>query len=258
MHTIDTFLFAMYWLALERTPYSAEVNSGTGENLPPPSEQSSWAKWGGIAALFEASAYLFGFLMMALVFASAGDAASSAQDRLEHLLQHQELYQLWMMVIYVFFGIALVPLVAALERQLPTTVHPLKQCSTLFGYVWVVLVIASGMIGQVGLAAAGRLYDTNTHTASTVWATIEAVQDGLGGSVEIVGGLWVLLVSLLAYREEKLTTFINSTGLVVGIAGVLTVLPGLTFLGAVFGLLQIIWFSSLGIHLIRLHHERTS
>lgn len=251
MRTIDTYLFAMYWLTLGRVPYAAEVNSGKGKNLPPPSEQSSWAKWGGIAALFEASAYLFGFLMMVLVFAPAEDAASSAQGRLEHLLQHQELYQLWMMVVYVFFGIALVPLVAALERQLPATDHPLKQCSTLFGYVWVVLVIASGMIGQVGLAAAGRLYDTNTRTASTVWATIEAVQDGLGGGVEIVGGLWVLLVSLLAYREEKLTTFINIMGLIVGAAGVLTVLPGLAFLGVVFGLLQIIWFSSLGILLLK-------
>lgn len=212
---------------------------------------NEWAKWGGIAALFEALVYIFGFTLLVFVLAPEQQTALSGQERLQYLLNHQQAYRLWMMVIYVFFGIALVPLVSSLHRQLQIIDHPLNQCATIFGYVWVVLVMASGMIGQVGLETAGRIYPNDPKMAGIIWATLEAVQDGLGGGVEVIGGLWVLLISIHAFKQAKLTLFINSTGLLVGCAGILTIIPGLSFLGAVFGLVQIIWFIGLGIHLLR-------
>lgn len=60
--------------------------------------------------------------------------------------------------------------------------NPLAVCSSLFGYVWVVFVIASGMIGKVGLSTTGRLYSNNSRVAGIVWAVLEAVQDSLGGT----------------------------------------------------------------------------
>lgn len=226
-------------------------------SLQSPPEENTWAKWGGIAALFEALAYVFGFLMMVFVLAPEEGTDLSHQEKLQHLLHHQRAYHLWMTIIYIFFGIALVPLIGAIQRQWRATDHPLGQCNSVFGYVWVVLVIASGMIGKVGLTTAGRLYPNDARAGGIVWTTMEAVQDGLGGGVEIVGGLWVLLVSLLAFRQAKLTPFINILGLIVGSAGVLTIVPGLTTLGVVFGLAQIVWFVSLGIHLLRMTDYNT-
>lgn len=213
--------------------------------------ESKWLKFGGWAAIFEAFAYIFGFAMLVGILAPSADAELTSLERLSFLLEHKQVYRLWMTIIYILFGIALVPLVGALHRQLAANDDPLRQCGTVFGYVWVVLVIASGMVGQVGLEAAGRIYIQDTEQAGMVWATIEAVQNGLGGGVEVVGGLWVLLFSIVAWRQTKLSRFINIVGLLVGGAGVLTIIPGLGSLGAVFGLLQIVWFAALGIHLLR-------
>ena len=85
----------------------------------------------------------------------------------------------------------------------------------------------------------------------SAWVAISAVQDGLGGGVEIVGGLWVLLISVSALRSNVFPKALNCIGIVVGIAGLLTIIPPLGDLGAVFGLGQILWFVWIGIHMLR-------
>jgi hypothetical protein len=73
----------------------------------------------------------------------------------------------------------------------------------------------------------------------------------LGGAVELPGGLWLLLVSWAAWRGGELPKGLNYLGLLVGAAGVLTAVPTLGELGAVFGLGSIVWFLWLGIVLLR-------
>jgi hypothetical protein len=78
------------------------------------------------------------------------------------------------------------------------------------------------------------------------------VIEGLGGGVELVGGLWVLLISWAALRTGELGRVLNYLGVVVGVAGILTIVPALAEVGAmVFGLGQIVWFVWLGIVMLR-------
>lgn len=206
---------------------------------------------GAFAALTEAVAYLIGFAILIFFLSPEGGDDISATERLAFFLEHKNLYQIWMLIIYVVFGIALGPLVAALHDRMRESSSSGLRFGTLFGYVWVVLVIASGMIANVGLEAVARIYPADGRQATTVWIALEAVQNGLGGGVEVVGGLWVLLISRTALQTGKLPATLNYIGLVVGAAGILTLLPGLGMLGAVFGLLQIVWFASLGLYLLR-------
>ena len=74
----------------------------------------------------------------------------------------------------------------------------------------------------------------------------------IGGGVEVVGGLWVLGISAAALRSRAvLPNSINLLGLVVGVCGAVTIVPVLSEMGAVFGLLQIVWFVGVGIVLLR-------
>ena len=75
--------------------------------------------------------------------------------------------------------------------------------------------------------------------------------DGLGGGIEVVGGLWVLLVSWAALWARGLPRALNYLGMVIGVSGLLTVVPVLEVLGAVFGLGLIVWFAWLGIVMLR-------
>jgi hypothetical protein len=78
------------------------------------------------------------------------------------------------------------------------------------------------------------------------------VQQGLGGETEIVGSLWILLVSWAALRAGGLSRALAYFGVVVSVAGLVTVVPPLRELaGPVFGLGTIVWFAWLGIVMLR-------
>jgi hypothetical protein len=77
------------------------------------------------------------------------------------------------------------------------------------------------------------------------------VPEALIGRVEVVGGIWMLLVSWAALRAGRHPRALNSLGVVVGVAGVLTVVPALEVLGIGFRLGEIVWIVWLGIVMVR-------
>ena len=61
----------------------------------------------------------------------------------------------------------------------------------------------------------------------------------------------MLLISWVALQAGGLPKALNYLGIVVGIAGILSALPGLGEVGLIFGLIQIVWFIWLGIVMLR-------
>ena len=61
----------------------------------------------------------------------------------------------------------------------------------------------------------------------------------------------MLLISIASLRSSALPGALSYLGLMIGAAGILTVVPSLAELGTAFGLGQIIWFAWLGIIMIR-------
>jgi hypothetical protein len=104
-----------------------------------------------------------------------------------------------------------------------------------------------------GLVAAIRIRDAAQ--ATSAWVAIDANGNGLGGGVELVGGVWVLLISAASSRSAAFPKVLGYLGVVVGLAGVLTVVPMLKDLATVFGISQILWFASIGIVMLRRIHS---
>jgi hypothetical protein len=208
-------------------------------------------KIGGIAALLEALVYLVGFAVVATLFNPGDLEAWSQEQKLSYLLQRRSIFQTWNIFIYVVFGAILVVLTVALHERLRTKAGALISIATSFGLIWSGLVIASGMVASVGLEMVTKLYAQDAGQALAVWAAVGAVQDGLGGGVEIVGGLWILLVSAASYQTHALPRLLCYLGFVVGLAGLLTVAPPLGELGAVFGLVGILWFAWIGVVMLQ-------
>jgi hypothetical protein len=73
---------------------------------------------------------------------------------------------------------------------------------------------------------------------------------GLSGT-EFVGSTWILLVSWAALRGGEFPKAMNYLGIVIGLAGLLTVVPALEMMALIFGLGQIVWFIWLGIVMLR-------
>ena len=205
---------------------------------------------GGLAALYEAAAYIIGMVFLILVVDYS--AVVDPIQKVALLAENQTLMYIMTLVIYVAFGIFLVVLALALFERLKAGAPAMAQTATAFGLIWAGLVIAAGMIFNIGMGTVVGLYGTDPAQAATVWLAIEAVFEGIGGGNEIVGGLWVLLVAWAALRAGEFPRLLNYIGLLVGVAGILSAIPALGEIGgAIFGLGQIVWFVWIGIDLLR-------
>jgi hypothetical protein len=207
-------------------------------------------KWGGIAALLHAAAYIVGMVLgVTLIFPVLGSAPG---QYLAFLVDNQALLYLWNLISYWGSAITLVVMALALYDRLKTGSPALMQVATVFGLIWAALIIGSGnlMLHDIGVLA--DLYGKDPTQAGTAWATLEAVENGIVSGNELVGSLWVFLLSLAAFRTGGLTRALNSLGLVVGGAGILTIIPVLAdTVVMVFGLGMIAWSIWVGIVLLR-------
>ena len=207
-------------------------------------------KMGGVAALYEATAYLMGFVFYVFVVNYSGVVEPAQKVAL--LVDNQVSLYLLTLFVYVVFGVFLVVLALALFERLKTGSPAMMQIATAFGLIWAGVVIASGMIFNIGMVSVIDLYGKNPVQAATVWLAIDSVFEGIGGGNEILGSLWILLVSWAALRTRELPRALNYIGVVIGVAGILSVAPALSDLGgAIFGLGQIVWFVWLGIVMLR-------
>jgi hypothetical protein len=204
-------------------------------------------KVGGVTALLEATIYISAFVFFGAFWNFPADADSV--QKFAFLAENQGLLSIVNFIMYVLFGILLAVLVLALHERLKMNAPILSQIASIFGVVWVGLVIASGMISNIGLAAALELSVREPEQAMTLWRAIYAVVEGLGGGNEIVGGLWVLLLSIAALKGKELHKTLSYLGLFVGIVGILTIYPAEVFT-EVFGISQIVWFSWLGVSML--------
>ena len=207
-------------------------------------------KSGGISALMEALIYLAGMIFFLLVVDYT--AVTDPLQKVTLLVDNQAMLYVMNLLIYVIFGVLLIILALALHDRLKASSPALMQVGTALALIWAGLVIASGMVANIGTAVAVNLYSTDPAQASTVWLAIEAVADGIGGGNEIVGGLWTLLVSWAAIRSGEFPRLLNYLGLIVGAAGVVSAIPALGEIGGmIFGLGQLVWFAWLGVAMLR-------
>lgn len=206
-------------------------------------------KIGGVAALINATAYVVGFGLALTLLAPVLD--SDPGQYVAFLADNQTLMHIWHLIIYIVAGVFMVPLVLALHERLKADSPALVQSATAFGLIWAGLIIASGMllINDAGVVA--DLYRKDPNQATTVWLALSAVEGALGGAIELPGGLWILLVSWAALRTGGLPKALNYLGVVIGVAGILTVVPALGELGTIFGLGFIVWFAWAGIVMVR-------
>ena len=207
-------------------------------------------KWGGVAALYEALAYIIGFVGFIAVVNVGG--ITDPLEKVAAIVENQGVLTALHLIVYVAWGASLVVLSLALHDRLDGKRSALARTATAFGIIWSVLVIASGMIYNVGMETAVSLHAANPEQAATVWLAIESVFNGLGGGVEVVGGIWVLLLSAAALGNGSLSRAFNYFGFLVGVAGIVSVVPALAEISAsLFGLTQIVWFAWLGMALLR-------
>lgn len=209
-------------------------------------------KLSGFAAFYLAASYIIGIVIFLVVldYPSITDPA----QKVSLLIEQQGVIFWTNLLMYVFFGIILIPLALALYDLVKTETPALAKVATITGIIWAGSLVASGMISNAGIAPVVDLYATDPAQAALTWQTIEIIgTNGIGnGNGEILGGVWTLLISVAALRANRMPKALNYIGVVVGALGIASVFPGLTDLVGLFGIGHIVWYIWVGIFLLRM------
>jgi hypothetical protein len=201
-------------------------------------------RFAGIAALFEAIIYISAFIFFGALWDFPSDG--SIQQKFTFLTENQVIFTVVNLLMYIVFGLLLAVLVLGLHQRLKGYSETLSNLAAIFGIIWVALVVASGMVANIGLNTVLQLSLTDPEQAMTIWLTINTIVEGIGGGNELVGGLWVVIISYSSLKANVFPKLFTYFGLFVGFTGIATIYPE-EILTAIFGLSQIIWFIFLGV-----------
>lgn len=211
-------------------------------------------KIGGFAALIGAATNLFALVCFLTILAPTGYGSDDPGQVVAFLADNQAFMRVWYVIIYLVFGVSLIFMSLALYERLKAGSPALAQAVTTFGLIYAFLVIVVGTLEINNFSTVVKLYGENPAQAATVWLTLDSVATGLGGGggETMVNALWILLLGCVALQARELPRVLNYLGLVIGVAGILTVLlPSLLLMAVVYGLGLIIWLAWLGIVMLR-------
>lgn len=217
----------------------------------PTSEQLGSSRAGAVGALTAAATFVFGIALFVTSMSDYTEGDPTPAESVDFLTSHQTTLFAWYTVIFLVFGVAIIPLARTLHRRLADVSPQLADIGAVFAYIWAGLMFATGMISNIGITAVVDLDETDPAAAEALWSSIDTVTNGLGGGNELVGGMWILLVSLAAWGTKRLPTGLNVLGIISAAAGLITLVPGLSDVGMIFGLGSIAWFAWTGIVLLR-------
>jgi hypothetical protein len=207
-------------------------------------------KVGGIAALYLAAALVAAipYFLLVVDYPDADTASAKVELIVDNL---PSLYAMYL-ASYVLFGIALVVLALALWDRLRADAPSTMRIALVVGLLWSFALVASGLIFLFGMTTVEDLAQTEHAQAVLVWQAIEPVAMALGGGGgEVLGGLWVLLVSTVVLRGGRMSSALGWLGIVIGGLGLLSVVPPLQGATVGFGLLEIVWLAWVGVVLLR-------
>jgi len=203
---------------------------------------------GGVAALYIAIAYLAAmpYFLLVVDYPSVVDPVQKVIMLRDNFASMYAMHVL----VFMFVAFALILVTMALHERLKASA--VARTGTVVGFVWAGLLLASVMVFNYGMGEVVSLYATSPTQAVSAWQVIEPVAQALGSAGgEVPGGVWILLLSVAALGAGALPKALNWLGIVIGVAGILSVVPALIDLTIVFGLLQIVWFAWLGVSMLR-------
>ncbi len=126
---------------------------------------------GGVAALYLGAAFLLAmpFFLVVVNYPAATDATEKVALLASH---HASMHGMYL-ITYVLFGVVLAVLALALHARLRSAAPALMQVATAVGVMWAVVLVASGMVFNAGMAAVVALHPANPDQAQSMWQAIE-------------------------------------------------------------------------------------
>lgn len=210
----------------------------------------------GIAFIGMALCYITLFVLYGAVIDMPIEATTA--QNIAYLIENKGLFNLSYILGYIAFACLLcfcVYVTSCLYQQASKTTMAM---ASLFGYFWVVVLLCTGMIGISANELLASQNLTHPATAEVIFHTRNLMTESLGGGIEFIGGVWLLLLALASLRHKLLSTPLTLFTLVKGAIGVVTLFCTDSLLREMFGVTGIIWFIWMGIVLLKKRDQCSS
>jgi hypothetical protein len=168
-------------------------------------------------------------------------------DKVKIIIGMKPMAYLTNLILYVFFGPALVFFILFLNSALKNCGSAIAKFSSIIGYIWAGSLTASGMIANGAIEPVSRLFPENPDQAINLWRMLDTVSMSIGnGNGEILGGLMTAGFGVALLTDGRFSRGLGIYGIIVGLIGILSLIPLLVDLAAVFGIVQLAWFLLIG------------
>jgi len=171
----------------------------------------------------------------------------SVTDKIAYLLAQHTLIKSTYLIGYIVFAGLLCLTTQALLQTYRADAPQVMDSASLFALFWALVLLCTGMIGITGLGQLGALQTTDPDGAAQLYRSIALLEESLGGGIELLGGVWVLLLGVAGWRGGLFSRSFSLFSLLKGSIGVATVVSSESILRDLFGLSGIVWFVWLGI-----------
>lgn len=209
-------------------------------------------KAGGISAIIAAVTYIFAIGLAGTVLSPMTNLSLGFKEYMTFLTANQTLIFIWHFAMYIINGICLVFLALTLYDRLKDGAPMLARAATVFGFLWIALVFASGLITNYGTSALVSLYAVDPARAESLKLALETITLGIDSSDKLLGCLWVGLSSLAAFKTHTLPRAAAVLGMLISVMGLLgSTVPALIAISYAFGVGVIVWWLWVGITLLR-------
>ena len=203
----------------------------------------------GAAFIGMALCYITLFAIYGAVLSTPADVSTA--EKIAYLIENKGLFNFTYILGYVLFACLLcfcVYVVGGLYQQVS---KPAMAMATLFGYFWVVVLLCTGMIGISSSELIASLSTTNPAAAEVIYYARVLLIESLGGGIEFIGGVWMLILGAVSWRNGLLSKALTIFTLVKAAIGILTLFCADSILRDLFGITGIIWFIWMGIAMIK-------
>ncbi|WP_460314118.1 hypothetical protein [Aliiglaciecola aliphaticivorans] len=201
-----------------------------------------------IASLTCALSFIFG---LTLILVWVPDFNDGPSQRLQVFTEHPMLMQFWYFIVYIVFAVAILLLSMQITARGTLEHSKMHKLTMLVSYIWSSYIFASGLIAILSIEFLFNAWLPAKGEISEIWQDIYAIQMGLGEGVEWVGGIWMLVMTLTLIEQRRFSRVIHGLGYITAAFGLLTLIPSLSLVGALFGALQVVWFVCLSLLLFK-------
>lgn len=203
----------------------------------------------GAAFIGMALCYITLFAIYGAVLSTPADVSTA--DKIAYLVENKNLFNLTFILGYAFFACLLcfcVYVIGGLYQQ--ASPHVIAM-ATLFGYFWVVVLLCTGMIGISSNELLASLSSSNPAAAETIYYVRALLIESLGGGIEFIGGVWLLLLGVVSWRHGLLSKCLSAFTLIKGTIGIVTLICADSLLRDLFGVTGIVWFIWMGVSMFK-------